>query len=245
MATKKYVMLVDSERCVNCGACITSCRAEWGTPVGHSRNWVSEVMAINDQGIPELSFLSGRCNHCDDPPCVTACPTGASYKRDDGLVLVDRDTCTGCEFCVDVCPYDARYRDPTDGMISKCTFCQPRLDAGQEPACVHVCFTNALTFGDINDPDSIVSKQLKAGGWKQLVTEAVDIGPNMYYSANTHFDESVLPKEKKDTIAGTVLDKAVNPSLKIGLGGMVGLFGFAGVIKLFKRKQEVASHERD
>ena len=238
-------MLVDSERCVNCGACITSCRAEWDTPVGHSRNWVSEVSSINDQGIPQLSFLSGRCNHCDDPPCVAACPTGASYKRDDGLVLVDRDICTGCELCVDACPYDARYRNPVDGMISKCTFCQPRIDAGEEPACVHVCFTKALTFGDANDPESIVSQQLKAGGWKQLVTDEVNVGPNLYYSANTQFDETVLPTKKQNTLAGTVLEKAVNPSVKVGMVGMVGLFGTAGVLKLFKRKQEVASHERD
>ncbi len=243
MATKKYVMLIDSERCVKCDACVTACRAEWNTPVGYSRNWVSEVMGEDADGLPKLSFLSGRCHHCDNPPCVPACPTGASYKRDDGMVLVDRELCTGCEFCVDVCPYDARYRDPTDGMISKCTFCQPKVDAGGEPSCVTVCFTSALTFGDVNDPDSRVSQMLKGGGWKRLVTDAVDVGPNLYYTENTLVDEHVLPRDNASTLSAQVLTKGVNPGMKIGLAGMVGIFGAAGVMKLIKRKEEVASHE--
>lgn len=245
MATKKYVMLVDSERCVNCDACVTSCRSEWGTPLGYTRNWVSEVVAVDSVGMPKLSFLSGRCMHCDEPPCVPACPTGASFKREDGLVLVDKDLCTGCEFCVDVCPYDARFRDPSDGMISKCTFCQPRIDDGEQPACVNVCFTDALVFGDANDPSSKVSQMLKQGGWKRLITDEVNIGPNLYYSDNTVFDETVLPKVKKSTFAAQTLEGGVNPVMKIGLGGMLGLFGAAGLVKLTKRKQEVASHERE
>lgn len=241
---KKYVMLVDSERCVNCEACVIACRAEWNTPIGYSRNWVSEVMAEGHDGLPRLSFLSGRCHHCDEPPCVSACPTGASYKRDDGLVLVDRELCTGCEFCVDVCPYDARFRDPTDGMISKCTFCQPRIDDGEQPACVSVCFTRALTFGDANDPTSEVSQLLGKGGWKRLVTEDVNIGPNLYFAQSTLFDDSVLPKQKQPTMAAQVLSSGVNPGMKIGLGGMLGLFGAAGVVKVIKRREEVANHER-
>ncbi|MBI5462216.1 MAG: 4Fe-4S dicluster domain-containing protein [Gammaproteobacteria bacterium] len=239
---KKYVMLVDTERCVNCKACEVSCRAEWNTPLGYSRNWVSEVMAVDPNGMPTLSLLSGRCMHCDSPPCVAACPTGASYKRDDGIVLVDRDLCTGCEFCIDPCPYNARFRDPTDGMISKCTFCQPRIDAGEEPACVHVCFTRALMFGDANDPSSEVARRLAEGTWQRLVTTEVDVGPNLYYSKGTQFDATVLPQKKSPTVAAQTL-AVVNPGLKIGLGGMLGLFGAAGVLKLVKRKEEVASHE--
>ena len=244
MSAKKYVMLVESERCVNCEACVVACRAEWDTPLGQTRNWVSEVMQVRDDGVPRLSFLSGRCMHCDEPPCVPSCPTGASYKRDDGLVLVDRELCTGCEFCVDVCPYDARYRDPSDGMISKCTFCQPRIDAGQEPSCVEVCFTRALIFGDANDPNSEVAQKLANGEWKRLVTDEVDVGPNIYYSGETLMDDSVLPKKKTATVAAQTLDKVVNPVMQVGLAGMVGLFGAAGLVKLAKRKEEVASHEQ-
>ena len=245
MATKKYVMLVDTERCVNCKACVTACRAEWNTPLGYSRNWVSEVMQIDGDGVPRLSFLSGRCQHCDEPPCVPACPTGASYKREDGLVLVDHHICTGCEFCVDVCPYNARFRNPVDGIVSKCTFCQPRIDAGEEPACVNVCFTKALMFGDANDPNSAVSRRLKEGGWKKQVTPEVNTGPNLYYAENTLFDKTVLPERKTPTFAARLLKDVINPGLKLGLGGMVLLFGAAGLVKLAKRKEEVANHEEE
>lgn len=243
MTIKKYVMLIDTERCINCKACEVACRAEWHTPAGYSRNWVSEVEHVDEHGVPRLSFLSGRCQHCDEPACVDACPTGAAYKRDDGIVLVDHDTCTGCEFCTDVCPYDARFRDPVNGMISKCTFCQPRVDAGEEPACVSVCWTRALTFGDINDPYSEVSKKLAKGGWKQMITPEVNVGPNLYYSENTRFDETVLPRIKQPTLAARALDDVVNPGMKIGIGGMIGLFGAAGILKLISRKQEVANNE--
>jgi len=243
MGTKKYVMLVDTERCVKCDACVTACRAEWNTPLGYSRNWVSEVEGSDADGVPSLSFLSGRCQHCDEPPCVDACPTGATYKRDDGMVLIDRDLCTGCEFCLDACPYDARYRDPTDGMISKCTFCQPRVDAGKQPSCVEVCFNHALIFGDANDPESEVSQRLVGGGWKQLRTSEVDTGPNLYYSENTQVDKTVLPRTVEQALSAQVLAEGVNPGIKIGLTGMVGIFGAAGLLKLIKRKEEVRRHE--
>lgn len=247
MTAKKYVMLVDSQRCVKCEACVVACRAEWNTPLGYSRNWVSEVMTVPTTGQPQLSFLSNRCHHCDNPPCVASCPTGASYKRDDGMVLVDRDICTGCEFCVPVCPYDARFRNPVDGMISKCSFCQPRIDAGKEPACVSVCFTDALTFGDANDAKSEVGQQLgkHKDKWKRLVTADVDVGPNLYFSDDTMTDDAVLPKKKQPTLASQVLSDGVNPVLQVGLAGMVGIFGGAGLIKLAKRKEEVAKHEHE
>lgn len=243
MRTIKYVMLVDTERCVKCDACVTACRAEWNTPVGYSRNWVREVEGTDANGLPALSFVSGRCQHCDNPPCIDSCPTGASYKREDGMVLIDRDLCTGCEFCLEACPYDARYKDPVDGMISKCTFCQPRVDAGRQPACVEVCFNRALTFGDVNDPDSEVNRMLATGDWKQLVTSETNTAPNLYYSASTRTDETVLPRTVEQALSARVLAEGVNPGVKISLTGMLGVFGAAGLVKLFKRREEVSRDE--
>jgi len=243
MGTIKYVMLVETERCVKCDACVTACRAEWNTPLGYSRNWVSKVEGSDANGMPVLSFLSGRCQHCDQPPCVDACPTGATYKRDDGMVLTDRELCTGCEFCSDACPYDARFKDPADGMISKCTFCQPRVDAGKQPACVEVCFNRALVFGDFNDLDSEVSRRLARGDWKQLVTRETNTGLNLYYSASTQVDETVLPRTVEQALSAQVLAEGVNPGMKIGLAGMLGMFGAAGLVKLVKRREKVSGDE--
>lgn len=241
MAKQKLVMLADTERCVNCKACEVACRAEWNTPLGFSRNWVRETMAILDDGIPRMSLISGRCQHCDDAPCVSYCPSGASYKRADGIVLVDRDICSGCEMCVAVCPFDARFKSPVDDKISKCTFCQPRIDAGEQPACVEVCFNKALIFGDINDPDSEVSLLLKQNNWKTLVTSKVDTKPSHYYPESTYLDASILPQEKQPSIQAKALSGVVNPAISVGFTGMLGLLGVAGVMKIAKRREEVSN----
>jgi tetrathionate reductase subunit B len=241
MAKQKLVMLADTERCVNCKACEVACRAEWNTPLGFSRNWVRETMAITDDGVPHLSLISGRCQHCDDAPCVSYCPSGASHKREDGIVLVDRDICSGCEMCVAVCPFDARFKNPVDNKISKCTFCQPRIDAGEQPACVDVCFNQALIFGDINDPNSEVSLLLKQQKWKKLVTDKVDTKPNQFYTESTYFDSSVLPMEKTPTIQAEVISNVVNPAVSVGVPGMLGLVGLAGIVKIIKRREEVSN----
>lgn len=241
MAKQKLVMLADTERCVNCKACEVACRAEWNTPLGFNRNWVRETLSVSNDGVPRMSLISGRCQHCDDAPCVTNCPSGASYQRDDGVVLVDREICSGCEMCVTVCPYDARFKNPVDDKISKCTFCQPRIDAGEQPACVEVCFNKALIFGDINDQNSEVSKLLKQEKWKKLVTDKVDTKPNHYYSESAYLDGSVLPQEKQPTVQAELLSKVVNPVVSVGFAGMLGLFGAAGVMKIIKRREEVSN----
>ncbi len=244
MAKQKLVMLADTERCVNCKACEVACRAEWNTPLGFSRNWVRETMSISDDGMPRMSLVSGRCQHCDDAPCISYCPSGASYKRADGAVLVDREICSGCEMCVSVCPYDARFKNPDDGQISKCTFCQPRIDVGEQPACVEVCFNNALIFGDINDPNSEVSQLLKQEKWQKLVTDKVDTKPNHYYSESAYLDSNVLPVVKEPAIQAEIISNVVNPVASVGVTSMLGLFGVAGIMKIVKRREEV-SHDSD
>lgn len=175
---KRYAMAVDTRRCVGCNACVLACKAENKVPDGKSRSWiVTETRGT----YPELAMQirSERCNQCSDSPCVANCPTGASYVGAGGIVLVDRDLCTGCKACVVSCPYEARYVQP-DGSIDKCTFCVHRVARGEQPACASNCPTRALTFGDANDPASELAQLLRE---RQHVVLKPEMGtnPNVYF----------------------------------------------------------------
>lgn len=240
-----WVMLADTTRCINCKACEVACRAEWGTPLGHSRDWVREVESVHaDTGLPEVQLFPGRCQHCDEAPCVEACPSGANYKRADGIVVVEEEICSGCELCVPACPYGARFLNPETNKISKCTFCAPRIEQGLAPACVKTCVGRALIFGDMNDRDSEVSRLLAEKEWVRLVSDDVDVGPNhFYYTAGKPAPAAVMPVATKRHLAGELIETVVNPVGTYGLAGMVGFFALAGVAKLFRRKEEAAHRE--
>jgi len=147
-------------------------------PDGHARDWLVEEVRGR---FPELRAenRSERCNHCSDAPCVAACPTGASHVNEGGTVLVSHNKCTGCKACIGACPYDARYVHP-DGYVDKCTFCLHRVQDGQPPACVAVCPTFCLHFGDLNDPASEVSQLLATRKHKVLHPET-GCEPNVYF----------------------------------------------------------------
>lgn len=174
----RYAMVVDTRLCVACKACVLACKAENGLPEGACRSWVVEEVRGE---FPELSAenRSERCNHCSDAACVAACPTGASRYADGGAVVVDADACTGCKACMAACPYDARYVGP-DGTVDKCTFCLHRVRRGQAPACVAVCPTRTLRFGDLDDPDSEVARLLRTRAWKVSHPES-GAQPNVYF----------------------------------------------------------------
>ena len=138
-----------------------------------------------------------QCNHCDDAPCVQVCPTGASYKAPDGIVMIDYDKCIGCRYCMVACPYEARRfnwfhpevphkdRNPLvpmreEGVVEKCTFCVHRTRKGKTTRCVEACPNKARTFGNLNDPDSEVSKLIKSERWWRLKDE-LNTGCNIYY----------------------------------------------------------------
>lgn len=149
--------MVDQSRCIGCHACTTACKSENEVPLSVTRTFVKYV----DAGVfPEAkrSFQVTRCNQCEEPPCVDACPTSAMFRRADGIVDFDKSACIGCKACIAACPYDAIFINPADHSAEKCNFCAHRLDVGLEPACVVVCPTEALLVGDLNDPESQVAK---------------------------------------------------------------------------------------
>lgn len=174
----RRVMVIDTRRCVGCEACVVACKTENKVPEGAYRDWV--VQETRGE-FPTLDLLiqSQRCNHCTDAPCVSNCPTGASFYRADGTVQIDRDLCTGCRACMVSCPYDARYVHP-DGYVDKCTLCVHRLDRGAPTACEEVCPTSAIVTGDLDDPHALVARLLRNHGVSVVSPEA-GTHPNVYY----------------------------------------------------------------
>jgi len=149
--------VIDQTRCIGCHACSTACKSENAVPLGVNRTYVKYV-DIGQFPTARRAFQVTRCNQCDHPPCVTACPTSAMYRRPDGIVDFDKDICIGCKACIAACPYDAIFINPEDHSAEKCNFCAHRLEVGLEPACVVVCPTEAILIGNLRDPESRVAK---------------------------------------------------------------------------------------
>ena len=173
----RWGMLVDLNKCASdCDACVVACGEENGLPTEKtptSAQWIRKVELKDMRG--QVRSVPMMCQHCADPPCVDVCPTGASFKRADGIVLVDRHTCIGCRYCMMACPYKARsfVHEPVTGQrpevprgkgcVESCTLCVHRIDRGRIPACVEACEAaghGALLFGDLNDPGSEIAKRV-------------------------------------------------------------------------------------
>lgn len=178
---QRWGMLIDTAKCAQgCDACVRGCNEEHGL-WGHGRpatdaKWIRKV-TVRDKQTGHVSSLPLMCQHCEHPPCVDVCPTGASFRRADGIVLVDKHICIGCRYCMMACPYKARsfvhealeeqkpYAPRGKGTVESCTLCVHRVDAGGEriPACAEACNAEghrAMLFGDLNDPESEISKSL-------------------------------------------------------------------------------------
>jgi len=135
------------DQCIGCKACQMACKNEYGLEA--DVNWRRVYPFREDPAIPERTFLSVACNHCENPECARVCPVQAYTKREDGIVVQDHDKCIGCRLCTMACPYGAARYSPTHRKASKCELCRTRLDAGKQPACVEACPCHALTLIDL------------------------------------------------------------------------------------------------
>jgi len=158
---KHFVMVMDLRKCIGCQACTSACKVENAVPKSQYRTFVLET-EIGEFPDVRKGFLPQLCNHCDNPSCVSVCPTGATFKRKDGVVVVDNTICWGCGYCLSACPYDKRYFNTKTKTADKCNFCAQRVDKGLLPACVETCVGGARVFGDINDKKSEVFKLINS-----------------------------------------------------------------------------------
>ena len=208
----KLGLTIDLDTCVGCHACAVACK-EWngeslmagGVPdydtqgkdpsgVWFNRIRHFEVSAEPSGGCSKTVNVPMSCMHCEDAECVTVCPTGASYKRDDGIVLIDPDKCMGCNYCSWACPYGARELDQIAGVMRKCTLCVDRIydealpEAERQPACVLACPTHARHFGDFDDPHSTVAQLTREREGEALL-------PSLGYKpVNRYLPPRAMPK---------------------------------------------------
>ena len=155
----KWGKVIDNSLCIGCHACTIACKAENQVPLGVTRTFVKYTETGTFPDV-DRQFQVTRCNQCEEPPCVHSCPVTAMFQRPDGIVDFDSNLCIGCKACIAACPYDAIFINPESHTAEKCNFCAHRVDNGLEPACVVVCPTQAIIVGDLNEPDSHVSRAL-------------------------------------------------------------------------------------
>jgi Fe-S-cluster-containing dehydrogenase component len=204
----QWGFICDNERCIGCGRCVVACKRENDVPwePEFNRTWVERYIITENEEIFVDSPNSGRdgftdesfdvkypnliirksffvpklCNQCDNPPCVTVCPVGATYMTEDRISLVDQEHCIGCGYCIQSCPYGARYFLPDKNVVDKCTWCYHRITQGVVPACVAACPRGARDFGDLKDPKSKVREVLDE---KRIYVLKPELGtePKVYY----------------------------------------------------------------
>lgn len=194
---------VDIDKCIGCTRCVDACKTENDVPRHpfYFRTWVERYVIRKNghvkvespnggmDGYPPLQdkrdivktfFVPKLCNLCEDSPCVQVCPVGATYKTEDGVVLIDDKYCIGCRYCIQACPYGTRYYHPEKKIADKCTLCYHRIHRGLQPACVEVCPTGARIFGDLSDPDSAISR-FGEDNRVQVLKPHMGTGPKLVY----------------------------------------------------------------
>jgi Fe-S-cluster-containing dehydrogenase component/formate-dependent nitrite reductase membrane component NrfD len=185
-----YGFVIDLKKCIGCHACTIACKAEHDIPVGVNRCWVKTVEKGTFPATQRL-FLPVLCNQCDEAPCMRICPTGALFKRRDGIVDLNGEACIGCKACMIACPYDQLFIDPNTHTAEKCNFCANRVENQLQPACVSVCPTECRIFGDLDDETSRVAEIVQREAFTVRKPEK-GTGPKVFYLSA---DDSIIQPE--------------------------------------------------
>jgi Fe-S-cluster-containing dehydrogenase component len=200
-----WAFTIDIDQCIGCGHCVRACKAENGVldEPYYFRTWVERYYVDpadmdhpivdspnggidgfperSDKGAGKTFFVPKMCNHCDHSPCVQVCPVGATFESRDGVVLVDKEYCIGCRYCVQACPYGCRYIDPRTHTVDKCTLCYHRITKGLTTACVEVCPTGARQLADLKNPADPIHHFLRENKI-QVLKAQMATGAKLYYN---------------------------------------------------------------
>jgi tetrathionate reductase subunit B len=235
-----FSIRIDISRCVGCRACEVACVTANDLDPEHSRNWVPHLEA-GSGGDTHATFAPYTCMHCEDPPCVPACPTGASYKAADGRVLVDKELCIGCGLCVPACPYEARFVDPATKTLDKCTLCDGRVQQGIGPACCEVCPAEARLFQEEGVSVGDVATADQGHKVMRHITEGVNPRPTLQFSGRPEDLELLKqqrpPKRDEATPATLWRNGAGFMVQGFGLASMMAMAGMLGLRVLRSRTQ--------
>ncbi len=194
---KQLAFVIELDRCISCKGCQVACKMENGSALGQDRIKVRQVGPTGTYPNLQMYYLPTMCQQCEDPACVRVCPSGAVYKsREDGVIRIEVKKCIGCHSCNKACPYHANTFSETRRAMDKCTICSEARERGEQPACVRTCSGKALHFGDINDPNSDVSRLLASVDEKYIYTLR-DFGnkPSTRYILKNAEWQDILPQE--------------------------------------------------
>ncbi len=201
---KRFAMGIQINECIGCGSCVVACKTENNVPKEpfYFRTWVERYLVKKDENVVVTSINSGSgivsgnikekdvlrsffvpklCNHCDNPPCAQVCPVGATFRTEEGIVLIDEHRCIGCSYCLQACPYGARYIRPATHTADKCTLCYHRIKNGLIPVCVEVCPTQARVFGDLESWASPLVR-LKRMKNTHVLKPSLNTEPKVFYT---------------------------------------------------------------
>lgn len=210
-----YGMVIRADLCVGCLACRMACQNEHQLP--SDQRFIRNVeVEVGEYPQTVRQFVMMQCQHCEEAPCIAACPNGSSHRLPNGIVVVNEATCVGCGYCIEACPYEARYLTGEPRVARKCDLCKDRLLQGRRPACVETCLTGARVFGKWEDPESPLNQVMREGFVQRLTLPALDTKPNVLYG------ELEVPVEYPQPVGqplpAFLWARLLRPLLRLGLG---------------------------